>query len=67
MENHRQYTVIVSKAKQGYKFEKLMVSATSKWHALDLAYYKYPEYTEYQCSNVVRHRDTPVQEIINKF
>lgn len=66
MEEYRPFTVVVSKGKVSCV---LRVHATTKWHALDIAYYKYPEWTEYQCSNIVRDRNKypNANKIIAKF
>lgn len=53
MEDYRSF-LVVAVSDNGYS--KLRISATTKYHALDLAYNKHPDYITYQCCNVVRDR-----------
>jgi hypothetical protein len=62
MENNRNYLVIATNTNG---FEKLWITATTKFHALELAYSRHPKYTKYQCVNVVRRRKSA--DIIAKF
>ncbi len=59
MENHRTFTVVLKKGKLRHVVH---IYATSKYHAMDLAYYKYPEYEEYQLNNLVRSNKNNVYE-----
>ncbi len=53
METHRNFKVVL---KRGQVTETATVYATTKYHALDLAYYKYPDYEYYHLNNLVRSR-----------
>jgi len=53
MENHRNFKVVL---KKGQVTEVVNVYATTKYHAMDLAYYKYPDYEYYHLNNLVRSR-----------
>lgn len=69
MEDYRQFTVI---GRNGDVKMVHKIYATTKWHALDIAYYKYPLWLEYQCNNVVRTRNDQrkslqAESIIQKF
>jgi hypothetical protein len=61
MESTRTFTVIGRKDGQAVK---LMITATTKWHALDKAMWQHPGYDSYQYSNIVRRNPQP---IISKF
>ncbi len=53
MENHRNFKVVL---KRGQLRHVVNVYATTKWHAMDLAYYKYPDYEYYHINDLVRSR-----------
>ncbi len=53
MENHRNFKVVL---KKGQVTDVVNVYATTKWHAMDLAYYKYPDYEYYHINDLVRSR-----------
>tara|TARA_Y100000389_G_C17228608_1_gene396984 strand:+ start:76 stop:294 length:219 start_codon:yes stop_codon:yes gene_type:complete len=53
MENHRNFKVVL---KKGQVTDVVTVYATTKYHAMDLAYYKYPDYEYYHLNNLVRSR-----------
>ena len=53
MENYRHFSVVATKDNVRYV---LSINATTKWHAIDIAYYKYTDYLKFQCANVVRTR-----------
>lgn len=53
MENHRNFKVVL---KRGQLRDVVTVYATTKYHALDLAYYKYPNYEYYHINDLVRSR-----------
>jgi hypothetical protein len=53
MENHRNYKVVL---KRGQLKHVVNVYATTKYHAMDLAYYKYPDYEYYHINDLVRSR-----------
>lgn len=59
MENHRTFTVVLKKGKLRHV---VRIIATTKYHAMDLAYYKYPDYEEYQLTNLVRTNKNNVYE-----
>lgn len=54
MENTRQFTVVMSN-KKDIKIANL-VTATTKYHAIEIAMAKYPGHKQYQCNNIVRTR-----------
>ncbi len=54
MENTRQYTVVMS-TKKDIQIANL-VTATTKYHAIEVAMSKYPGHKQYQCCNIVRTR-----------
>jgi hypothetical protein len=72
METHRNFKVVL---KKGQVTDVVNVYATTKYHAMDLAYYKYPDYEYYHINNLVRSRlvdDTDrklkqLQKIISKW
>jgi hypothetical protein len=72
MERKSQFLVIAKRTiKQPNGFEKteykkIVVSACTKYHAIELAMTKEPYYQTYQHTNVVR-RNHELQSIINKF
>lgn len=53
MENHRNFKVVL---KRGQLRHVVTVYATTKYHAMDLAYYKYPDYEYYHINDLVRSR-----------
>lgn len=53
MENHRNFKVVL---KKGQVTDVVTVYATTKYHALDIAYYKYPDYEYYHLLNIGRSR-----------
>jgi hypothetical protein len=54
MEDTRQFTVVMTN-KEDIQIAN-QFRAITKYQALDIAFYQYPKYKQYQCGNIVRTR-----------